>query len=71
MKSLYLPNTLKTINIGINDKLYTSLNDGTLTFYQFKGLVMEKRENEKGSSEADLLDAFVAMGGDSDGGGCV
>ena len=32
---------------------------------------MEKRENERGSSDADLLDAFVAMGGDADGGGCV
>ena len=30
-----------------------------------------KRENEKGSSDADLLDAYVAMGGDEDGGGCV
>ena len=25
LKSLYLPNTLKTINTGVNDKLYTSL----------------------------------------------
>lgn len=32
---------------------------------------MQKRENERGSSDADLLDAFVAMGGDLDGGGCV
>jgi len=46
-------------------------NTGNLTFYQFKELVMEKRENEKGSSDADLLDAYVAMGGDEDGGGCV
>ena len=33
LKSLYVPNTLKTINTGINDKLYTSLNDGTSTAY--------------------------------------
>ena len=32
---------------------------------------MEKRENERGSSDNDLLDAYVAMGGDEDGGGCV
>lgn len=32
---------------------------------------MEKRENERGSSDDDLLDAYVAMGGDEDGGGCV
>ena len=46
-------------------------NSGGLSFYQFKGLVQEKRENERGSSDADLLDAFVAMGGEQDGGGCV
>ena len=33
LKSLFVPNTLKTINTGINDKLYTSLNDGTSTVY--------------------------------------
>lgn len=32
---------------------------------------MTKREDEKGSSEQELLEAFVAMGGESDGGGCV
>ena len=39
-------------------------NSGALNFYQFKTLVLEKRENERGSSDADLLDAFVAMGGE-------
>ena len=34
-------------------------------------MVLLKRENERGSSDADLLDAYVAMGGDEDGGGCV
>ena len=29
------------------------------------------REDAKGTSNADLLDAYVAMGGDEDGGGCV
>ena len=46
-------------------------NNGSLTFFQFKNMVMEKREDEQGSSDADLLDAYIAMGGDSDGGGCV
>jgi len=46
-------------------------NQGSLTFNQFKEMVLEKRENEKGSSDEDLMDAFVAMGGDPDGGGCV
>lgn len=46
-------------------------NSGSLSFNQFKDLVLEKRENEKGSSDEDLMDAFVAMGGDPDGGGCV
>jgi Ca2+-binding EF-hand superfamily protein len=32
---------------------------------------MEKRENEQGTSEADLLDAFVAMGGEADGDGAI
>ena len=31
--SLYVPNTLKTINTGINDKFYTSINDGTTSTY--------------------------------------
>lgn len=46
-------------------------NSGGITFDQFKTLVLEKRENERGTSDADLLDAFVAMGGAEDGGGCV
>lgn len=46
-------------------------NTGGLSFYDFKQLVMEKRENERGTSDADLMDAYVAMGGDQDGGGCV
>ena len=46
LKSLYLPNTLKTINTGINDKLYTSLNDGTSTTYQTSTLPATKYSNE-------------------------
>lgn len=46
-------------------------NVGTLSFYAFKEIVLQKREEAKGTSDADLLDAYVAMGGDQDGGGCV
>jgi len=46
-------------------------NSGVLHFNQFKEIVLFKRENERGTSDADLLDAYVAMGGDEDGGGCV
>jgi Ca2+-binding EF-hand superfamily protein len=46
-------------------------NAGVINFHQFKELVMQKREDEKGSSDQELLEAFVAMGGEADGGGCV
>ena len=46
-------------------------NKGTIQFAQFKNLINEKRENERGSTEEDLLDAFVAMGGEPDGDGAI
>ena len=46
-------------------------NNGTIEFYQFKNLVDEKRENEGGSTEEELLEAFVAMGGLPDGDGFI
>jgi len=46
-------------------------NTGILNFLSFKELVVTKRESERSTSDADLLDAYVAMGGDQDGGGCV
>lgn len=46
-------------------------NTGTIQFAQFKELILEKRENEQGSSDEDLLDAFVAMGGRADGQGFI
>ncbi len=46
-------------------------NKGSIQFHQFKNLIIEKRENERGSSEEDLLDAFVAMGGEPDGDGAI
>ena len=46
-------------------------NSGRLQFSDFKSLVLQKREDERGSSEEDLLDAFVAMGGQPDGEGSI
>ena len=46
-------------------------NTGSMSFYAFKELVQTKREEAKGTSDADLLDAYVAMGGEADAGGCV
>jgi Ca2+-binding EF-hand superfamily protein len=46
-------------------------NTGKIQFAQFKLLINEKRENERGSSAEDLLDAFVAMGGEPDGEGAI
>ena len=46
-------------------------NKGVIQFSQFKAVILEKRENERGSSEQDLLDAFVAMGGEQNGDGAI
>ena len=46
-------------------------NLGVIQYSMFLEMVKEKRESEKGTDEQDLLDAYVAMGGDPDGGGCV
>ena len=46
-------------------------NKGSINFAQFKMIIEEKRENERGSTEEDLLDAFVAMGGEPDGDGAI
>lgn len=46
-------------------------NIGSIQFNDFKLFVQEKREAEKGTSEDDLLDAFVAMGGQPDGDGSI
>jgi Ca2+-binding EF-hand superfamily protein len=46
-------------------------NTGNILFSQFKDLITEKAENENGSSEEELLEAFVAMGGQEDGDGAI
>ena len=46
-------------------------NTGMITFESFKDLITRKRESEKGSSKSELLDAFIAMGGEEDGDGSI
>ena len=46
-------------------------NSGKIAFEDFKDMILRKKEDEKGSSEQELLDAFIAMGGEEDGGGCI
>ena len=46
-------------------------NTGFVQFNQFKDIILDKREQERGSSEEELLEAFVAMGGEADGEGAI
>ena len=47
-------------------------NSGLIAYGDLKGRVLERElARLKGSDESELLDAYVAMGGDQDGGGCV
>ena len=78
LKTSELKQALEALNERVNEQQVFRMiaeadpnNTGELTFYQFKDLIMQKRENEQGTSDDDLLDAYVAMGGDEDGGGCV
>ena len=47
-------------------------NTGQIFYADFKPIIVEKEiQRIKGSDETELLDAFVAMGGNADGDGCV
>ena len=47
-------------------------NSGIIHYSDFKVRILERELTRlKGSDEAELLDAYVAMGGEEDGGGCV
>jgi len=46
-------------------------NTGYIQYSQFKDLVEERREEKAGSTEEELLEAFVAMGGEPDGDGFI
>ena len=60
------------------DNIYRLLSDidpdntGIVQYSEFKTKVLTKElARLVGSDESELLDAYVAMGGDPDGGGCV
>ena len=46
-------------------------NTGMVEFLAFKRLVEEKYKSQRGSTKAELLEAFTAMGGEEDGDGCI
>ena len=45
-------------------------SNGRVNFFQFAKMVGE-RKHKKTDETSDILDAFVAMGGDDDGGGSI
>ena len=47
------------------------LNEGKISYESFKNLVLDKRNSEKSSSTSELMDAFIALGGEEGGEGCV
>ena len=47
-------------------------NTGIITYSDFKMRILERElARLRGSDDTELMDAYVAMGGDEDGGGCV
>jgi len=47
-------------------------NTGSILYAPFKQRIIQREvERVIGSDESELLDAYVAMGGEPDGGGCV
>ena len=69
---------MEDLGMAINDKqcyMYMMQadpkNEGKIAFDSFKQLVLDKRDSEAGSSNQELLDAFIAMGGEEDGDGCI
>ena len=46
-------------------------NEGKISYESFKNLVLDKRASEKSSSTSELMDAFIALGGEEGGEGCV
>ena len=47
------------------------MNEGKISYESFKNLVLDKRNSEKSSSTSELMDAFIALGGEEGGEGCV
>ena len=46
-------------------------NEGRISYEEFVKAVMNKRNQEEPSSEQELLDAFIALGGEENGDGSV
>ena len=46
-------------------------NTGEIDFKQFKRVIAEQKKTQSSSNEQDTMDAYVAMGGDEDGGGYI
>jgi calmodulin len=46
-------------------------NTGEIDFKQFKRVIAEQKKTQSSSNEQDTMDAYVAMGGDEDGGGFI
>ena len=70
---------LNHMNVQMSDQeIYKIISDidpentGHIPYDLFKGRLCHREvERLTGNDETELLDAFVAMGGDADGGGCV
>eukprot|EP00824_Muranothrix_gubernata_P008491 TRINITY_DN20928_c0_g1_i2.p1 TRINITY_DN20928_c0_g1~~TRINITY_DN20928_c0_g1_i2.p1 ORF type:complete len:117 (+),score=23.90 TRINITY_DN20928_c0_g1_i2:168-518(+) len=46
-------------------------NTGTITWESFRAMIEKQKLEKGGDDESDTLDAYVAMGGNPDGSGCV
>ena len=46
-------------------------NDGKITYKVFRQIIVEQKKNELVDNEEDTLDAFVSLGGESEGRGNV
>ena len=70
---------IEMMGINMNDqelfKIISEIdpeNTGQIKYSDFKPIIVEREvERIMGSDEEELLDAYVAMGGEADGGGCV
>ena len=79
IKTDQLKELLEYCQIKLEDqevyKIISDLDPGQSGFIEvaaFKNMIVEKElEKLNGQDETELLDAYVAMGGEADGGGCV
>ena len=70
---------IEMMGISMNDQeLYKIIseidpsNSGKINYADFKPVILNREVDRiMGSDEVELLDAYVAMGGEADGGGCV